>query len=99
MKARIPISKKQKEYLRNEAQIVIQEEVEKQRNDFTRKLFKLMCYVLNEKHGFGKMRLSHLINDIGELVEESDTDEIFWEHLDRHIIDRMGLPFDRDYSD
>lgn len=49
MKARIPPTNQQKKVLQQQAKIVIQEEMEKQRNEFSRKLFKLMCYVLNEK--------------------------------------------------
>ncbi len=99
MNAHIPMNRKQKNALRKEAQLIIQEEIEKQRNDFTRKVFKLMCYVLNEDNDFGKKRLTKLINNIGNLIKESDEDEIFWEHLDRHVIDRMGMPFERDYSE
>ena len=33
------------------------------------------------------------------LLEKEKTDEIFWEHLDRYVIDYLGIPFERDYSD
>ena len=72
--------------------------MEKQRDEFSRKLFKLMCYVLNEKYNFGNQRLSNLIIEIAELIKEADTDVIFWEHIDRHVIDRLGLKFERDYT-
>lgn len=26
-------------------------------------------------------------------------DEIFWEHIDREVIDYLGFPFERDYTD
>ena len=98
MKARIPPTNKQKKILEQQAKIVIQEEMEKQRDDFTRRLFKLMFYALNEKYHFGTHRLNELMREVTELLKESDTDEIFWEHIDRHIIDRLGLKFERDYT-
>ena len=98
MKARIPPTNQQKKVLQQQAKIVIQEEMEKQRDEFSRKLFKLMCYVLNEKHNFGNQRLSNLIIEIAELIKEADTDVIFWEHIDRHVIDRLGIKFERDYT-
>lgn len=98
MKARIPPTNQQKKVLQQQAKIVIQEEMEKQRDEFSRKLFKLMCYVLNEKYNFGNQRLSNLIIEIAELIKEADTDVIFWEHIDRHVIDRLGLKFERDYT-
>lgn len=71
--------------------------MENQRTDFTRKLFKLMCYVLYEEYGF-KDRCKNVINKIAALSAEADTDEVFWEHIDKIVIDYMKLPFDRDYT-
>ena len=35
-----------------------------------------------------------------EIIEHSDTDEVFWEHIDRVVIDKLKLEFDRrDYTD
>lgn len=42
--------------------------------------------------------MSNLIIEIAELIKEADTDVIFWEHIDRHVIDRLGLKFERDYT-
>ena len=98
MKARIPPTNQQKKVLQQQAKIVIQEEMEKQRDDFTRRFFKLMFYALNEKYHFGTKRLNDLMCEVTELLKESDTDCIFWEHIDRRIIDRLGLKFERDYT-
>lgn len=35
-------------------------------------------------------------NTFGKLRAEHDQDEIFWEHLDRVVIDEMKLDFKRD---
>lgn len=60
---------------------------------------KISCHVLNEHYNFGKHRLSKFINEVGKLSAEADTDEIFWEHIDRVDIDYLGLPFDREQEE
>lgn len=40
------------------------------------------------------------IKSMTEIIEHSDTDEVFWEHIDRVVIDKLKLEFDkRDYTD
>ena len=56
----------------------------------------MMCYVLNRNFGFGSKRCLAVINGISRLSAEHDQDEIFWEHLDRVIVDEMKLDFERD---
>lgn len=37
---------------------------------------------------------------LDEIIEHSDTDEVFWEHIDRVVIDKLKLEFGkRDYTD
>ena len=50
-----------------------------------------MCYVLNRDFGFGSKRCLSVIGGISRLSAEHDQDEIFWEHLDRVVIDEMKL--------
>ena len=97
MKARIPVSKEMRKSIEQETKLVMQKEMERQREDFTRRLFKLMCYVLHEDFQFNK-RCGDVLSGITKLVEKSDTDEVFWEHIDRVVIDYLKLPFDRDYT-
>lgn len=97
MKARIPVSKEMRKSLEQEARIVIQKEIENQRNDFTRKLFKLMCYVLYEEYHFND-RCKNVMAAIQKLSEKADTDEVFWEHVDKIVIDYLKIPFKRDYT-
>lgn len=32
----------------------------------------------------------------GKLIQESEKDEIFWEHLDRVVVDEIGMNFERE---
>ena len=89
MKVRIPkISKEQKAEL--------QKEFKAQSNDLTRRLFKIFCCALHEEFSFGKERCERLILKVEQLASEHDTDEVFWYHIDREIIDYMGLKFSRE---
>ena len=99
MKARIPVDKKMRKRMEVEAKAICKQELEKQRADIMRRFFKLACYSLNENFGFGHKRLSEFIQDVGMLAIKYDTDEVFWEHLDKVVIDYLKLPFERDYTD
>lgn len=99
MKARVPVSNKQRKRLEQEATLIVQRETEKQRNDIMRKFFKLMCLALNKNFQFGHNRLVVLIGEIAKLAEQSDSDIVFWEHADQVVIDRLKLPFDKDFTD
>lgn len=72
------------------------EHFKKEQSDYMRKLFKIMCVALNELYGFGGKRLAPLIQKISDVCEEYQHDEIYWHHVDRIVIDEMGIEFDRE---
>lgn len=72
------------------------EQIEKEQFCYMRKLLKIMCVALNELYGFGGKRLAPLIQKISDVCEEYQHDEIYWHHVDRIVIDEMGLEFDRE---
>ena len=96
MKARIPnsakLTKKQLQAAKSYSRQVVKADQER----LLRQYFKLRCYVLNRNFGFGSKRCLAVINGISRLSAEHDQDEIFWEHLDRVIVDEMKLDFERD---
>jgi hypothetical protein len=97
MKARIPLPKEMQKIVNQEAQKEGKKEFEKQSKDFTRRIFKLMCYVLYNKYHFND-RCKDVIVEINKLTEKANKDEVFWEHIDRVVIDYLKIPFDRDYT-
>lgn len=100
MKARVPVlSKSQNKKAKAEIERMVDKLLEEKHEQAMRRFIKLACIVLNEEFGFGLHRLSKFVKAIGTLSEQADTDEIFWEHVDRRVIDQLGLPFERDYSD
>lgn len=101
MKARIPVNIKReakKEILR-----LVNNEYSKVRNkeneDITRRIFKTMMFVLKQDFGFGHDRLNKALKEMTEVIKHSSEDEVFWEHLDRVVIDQLKLPFKRDYTE
>ena len=93
MKARLPALSKN--HLK-QANAEIDKMIKDKHEQSIRRYMKIMCHVLNEHYGFGKHRLSKVISEIGKLSAEADTDEIYWEHIDRIVIDYMGLNFKRE---
>lgn len=76
----------------------LKEEQEKKSKDVVRRVFKLMCVSLNDDFGFGAERLGRLIAKINDLSVEHETDEVFWEHVDKRL-DQMGVPFEHEDYD
>lgn len=103
MKARVPrISVKEKKKLKAEIKLEVDriwKEVEqKKENDITRRVLKTLIYVLNTEYGYGIKRISRLFASFTKMLEESDKDEVYWEHIDRVVVEDLGLPFERDYT-
>lgn len=96
MKARIPaaarLSKRQMSALREAAD----EAVKQREQEHIRRLFKLMCISLNEMYGFGKRRLECVLGQISDLAAEHERDEVYWAHIDRVVIDGLGMEFARE---
>lgn len=68
--------------------------------DATRRIFKTIVFALYQDFGFGRDRCAKALKSMTEIIEHSDTDEVFWEHIDRVVIDKLKLEFDkRDYTD
>lgn len=99
MKARIPLTNRQKKDMMPEIEMYARRAVTKERDDLTRRLFKVILIALHEEFGFRKVKLARAIYKMNEIIKRSDTDEVYWEHIDRVIIDKMKLDFVRDYTE
>ena len=103
MKARIPkISGNDRKRMLSEVEIEVKkkwEEVEQEKStDITRRVLKTMIYVLNTEYGYGIKRITRLFNSFTKMLEKSSEDEVYWEHIDRVVVVKLGLPFERDYT-
>ena len=57
---------------------------------------KLFVIALTVISAWAKKRLEFLIDSVNKLMNEVLTDEAFWEHLDRVVIDELGIEFERE---
>lgn len=102
MKARIPVKLKKEAMaeINRLADREYQKVKDKEINDLTRRIFKTIVFALHKDFGFGRDRCAKALKSMTEIIEHSDTDEVFWEHIDRVVIDKLKLEFDkRDYTD
>ena len=96
MKARVPLKSKLTKKVQNDMIALADEAFTKQQFGYTRRIYKAFCYSLNRDFGFGKQRLSFLLKSVNDIINEVDTDDCFWEHLDKVVIDEMKLEFERE---
>ena len=88
MKARIPGSRA---LLKPDKQAV-RDYVDQHQKDVTRRLLKLACVTLHLHFGFGRERLGKFLMQMNGLMG----DELLWWHVDKLLIDQIGLEFDRE---
>lgn len=96
MKARVPLKSKLDKRIQKDMIALADEAFTKQQFGYTRRIYKAFCYSLNRDFGFGKQRLSFLLKSVNDIINEVDTDDCFWEHLDKVVIDEMKLEFERE---
>jgi hypothetical protein len=102
LKARIPVKLKREAMaeINRLADREYQKVKDKEINDLTRRIFKTIVFALHKDFGFGRDRCAKALKSMTEIIEHSDTDEVFWEHIDRVVIDKLKLEFvKRDYTD
>jgi len=92
------VNSKQRNYLNNYNKVAAEKAVQKEREKICRRFFKLSITVLHDEFMFGTERSARFINKVSELLLQTDEDEIFWEHIDQLVIDRLDLPFERDWT-
>lgn len=99
MKARrIPTAREIKR-AREIATIEYQKVAEKERDGMARRIIKEMIFILNQEFGFGVKRCARAFKAFTTTLDNAKDNEYYWEHIDQVVIDRMGLPFERDYTD
>lgn len=59
---------------------------------YYQRLLKLACVALHLEFGFGKERLGKFLMKMNGLMG----DELLWWHIDKLLIDQVGLEFDRE---
>lgn len=88
MKARIPGSRA----LLKPDKKAVRDYVDQHQKDVARRLLKLACVTLHLEFGFGKDRLGRFLMKMNGLMG----DDLLWWHVDKLLIDQIGLEFDRE---
>lgn len=101
MKARMSYFRtaKEKRMVRDEVMVEYRKIEEEKRREMAERCLKIFIYVLNRDHHFGKKRANEFYEACGTLLAEAYNDEVFWEHVDKVVIDYLGMTeFGRDYT-
>lgn len=101
MKARTPYFRtaKEKRMIRDEIMVEYRKIEAEELRKMAQRCLKIYLFVLNRDFHFGKKRANNFYQACGELLATAGDDEVFWEHIDRVVIDYLGITeFERDYT-
>ena len=101
MKARTPYFRtaKEKRMIRDEVKAEWRKIEAEELRKMAQRCLKIYLFVLNRDYNFGKKRANDFYQACGELLAGSYDDEVFWEHVDRVVIDYLKITeFERDYT-
>ena len=100
MKARINPKDMFSKQTRKAVDQYVLEEVDRTKKEELTRFLKIFFVTLHNKFGFGKKRLLELMLEAQELMAENQGNEILWDKIDELLINKLGLPFDReDYEE
>lgn len=102
MKARIHYFRtaKEKKLIEEEMLLEYRKIERKKAREMAQRCLKIFLFVLNRDHHFGEKRAKEFYRACGELLETADSNPVFWEQIDRVVIDYLGITeFDRDYTE
>lgn len=100
MKARIKPKDIFSKHIKDAADDYVREEVDRVKREENIRFLKVFFVILNEEFKFGHDRLFRLLKKAEKKMIENQGNEILWDKIDELLIDRLGLPFDReDYEE
>ena len=92
MKAHISASMR----LTKREKAIVKEYDDSIQNENFMRYVKLSIVALHEQFGFGHDRAADFLGTISRLAEEAEKDEIFWEHIDKIVIEELKLELQRE---
>ena len=112
MDARVPLSAKIRKRIEQEVALRMAEaqrelderteEIRKEEREYTlRRFLKVLAITYCYKWGHEPEEFPDALADFMSFFNENENDEYLWEHLDRVVMDQLGLfeGWERDYSD
>ena len=70
--------------------------VEQERSGIIRRVFKVFCYTMHTRWGYGKERCLRVIDEMKAVFEEDWGNPDYWDEIDSYVIDFMKIPFERE---
>lgn len=74
---------------------VYNRKVEEMQRDFAALYEKLLIYTLHTVYGYGTKRISALMDEMGASVDKMRDDPVFWDKVDKDVIDNLGFAYPR----
>lgn len=69
----------------------LEEQCQKMKVRITNNLFKIIIVAANESCGLGAKRIERILLRLNELVQESETDEVFFPHIENNCKQILGF--------
>lgn len=92
MKSRIPLPK----CYHKDVNDYVKKELKKQQLTLVTRTMKMVSVVLHSEFGFGKERLKRVWKEIIDFAEIMDDDPVRWYHIDKELINEVGLEIPRE---
>lgn len=77
------------------AKEVYSRRLQEMQTSFAQLYEKVLLYTLHTDFGYGRIRLSNLIQALSQKVDEMAADPVFWDRVDKDVIDNMGFDYPR----
>ena len=99
VKCRIPLPVREQRMIQDQVSLEWKKIQMRENRKMAERCLKIFLYVLARDYHFGKKRANEYYEKCGELLKQVDYDEVFWEHIDRVVIDQLEIKeFERDYT-
>lgn len=89
-------------FVNKQQQEIYERKVDEMQKSFAILYEKLFIYTLHTQFGIGEIRLKRWIEAVAEQIDKMHDDPIFWDRVDKDVIDYMNFDFprcDRDYME
>lgn len=100
MKARIKPKNIFSKHIKDAADEYVREEVDRVKREELTRFLKVFFVTLHNDYEMPSDDLEQLLLKTSDLMIENQGNEILWDKIDELLIDRLGLPFEReDYEE
>ena len=84
-----------KDFVNKQQRDVYNRKVDEMQKSYSILYEKLFIYTLHTQFGIGETRLKRWIEAVAEQIDEMHADPVFWDRVDKDVIDTMHFDFPR----